>query len=57
MICHSILELLQAEALPKSNQEAVERPVKEAEPVISKVEKVQGLLQSAVDSLSALGKN
>ena len=45
---------IQAEALPKSNQEAVEQPTKEVEPVISSVENVKALLQSAVDSLNAL---
>ena len=47
---------LQAESLPKSNQEAIEQPQKEVEPVISSVEKVQQLLQSAVDSLADLNK-
>ncbi len=47
---------LQAESLPKSNQEAIEQPQKEVEPVISSVEKVQELLQSAVDSLADLNK-
>lgn len=45
---------VQAEALPKSNQEAVDQPKKEVEPVISSVENVKALLQSAVDSLNAL---
>lgn len=45
---------MQAENLPKSNQEAIEQPAKEVEPVISSVEKVRALLQSAVESLQAL---
>lgn len=47
---------MQAEGLPKSNQEAIEQPQKEVEPVISSVVKVQELLQSAVDSLADLNK-
>lgn len=48
---------LQAESLSKISQEAVELPMKEVAPALSRVERVQELLQSAMDALGTIGKD
>jgi len=47
----------QAESLSKISQEAVELPMKEVAPALSRVERVQELLQSAMDALGTIGKD
>ena len=48
---------MQASALPKSKEEAVQQPKQTVEPVIKNVDKVKSLLQSAVDSLGTVAQD
>lgn len=48
---------MQASALPKSKEEAVQQPKQTVEPVIKNVDKVKSLLQSAVDSLGTVSQD